>query len=765
MDPLVDPVPVGWTETAPEQYVYNVPDAYEQDPEIIRAELMFFNTPQSQAFSGEAYYALKNVQDQCMADYSKFCTTSYVSFGDAQTLMEKLFTSSLPFLMSRRLRETGSASIPAGHSGRKLVEYMRSFYVPKKSEALSAAKERSSSVAQASVSMKERESKPVNGVRSHVMRGDNAKLNRAIKAEKSKKDSRRKLRSDDTFVGDALNVAPSQVVDNVAVSKEAEGVTIVTISDASESQEVPVLMIDPPMIVEDIGFVGQMPFIASHSRPAPELGYGVPMRASRFEPAVVYPTDIEPADLSSQPPAQERPPARPLPPSQDDDKDSGNDGKRPEKPLPNKPQPGDEDPGHHHPPPHRPPGRDEGSDGQEPPRPPRDGRDDHHDPHHDRDHHDHDRDHDHHHGHESDSDGESDDEGEGDHFGRHSRHRAHGRFHGLEDRFFPGSLGYGASGDMCLYDNAQNLSPPCAQAISDVYVLREQYWTSYSDAQEMGHHHHPVMGFFILGLVLVVLVKKIMYMPRRRHVHKFLTALNANPELKAQLESQLNMEIPLPKNETCCGGARQSFCRRLFFAVGYLFFAVVASLFIAVTTLEMTAGILNGMAAHADGDAPPASVPFVLFVMLTIMAAQLCLLRLIVRSVGGLWRRNCGATIDDNQPGANDDSESSASSSNSNHGNGGGVQVEFQRLTSLPVSFYREYVSPRVTSFFATRSATSEGYAPLQAGEEREMIPVGRQTVPSTHGGAQYAVYTGVPVNPHSVVQVTARPVSAVSLV
>lgn len=225
------------------------------------------------------------------------------------------------------------------------------------------------------------------------------------------------------------------------------------------------------------------------------------------------------------------------------------------------------------------------------------------------------------------------------------------------------------------------------------------------------------------------------------------------------------MEVPLPKNATCCGGARESFCRRMFFAVGYLVFAIAASFFIAVTSLEMTAGIVNGIDAHADGDAPPASVPFVVFVMLTIMVAQLVLLRVIVRSVGGFWRRNCGATIDDNQPGADEDSAPSAPSSDGANGNRSGVQVEFQRLTTLPVSFYREYVSPRVSSFFATRAAASEGYSPLQAGEEREMIPVGRQTVPSSHGGAQYAVYTGVPVNPHSVMQVTARPVSAVSLV
>jgi len=376
------------------------------------------------------------------------------------------------------------------------------------------------------------------------------------------------------------------------------------------------------------------------------------------------------------------------------------------------------------------------------------------------------------HNHDSDSDSDDEDGDEDDaspkkHHQHHPHHSDEPREerHQLEDSYFAGSLGFGASGDYCLYENVQDLSPPCAQAIGNVYALREQYWTSYNEAQEAGHHHHPVFGLFIIGFFLVILLKKIMHAPRRRQVHKFLTALNEQPELKAQLESQLNMDIPKPRTRTCCGGERRSCLRRLFFALGYIVFAFVASVFIAVTSLEMTAGIVDGMESGAPEDAPPASPFFVLSILMLIVVGQLILLRVAMRTVGRLWHNHCGATIEDNAGQFNDGGSSSPTANNGTGGNG--LQVEFQRLASLPVSFYREYVSPRVSSLFTTRAAVSEGYAPLRSGEdEREMIAVGRHVTPSSHGQpTQYAVYTGVPINPSNVVHITARPVSSVNLV
>jgi hypothetical protein len=101
---------------------------------------------------------------------------------------------------------------------------------------------------------------------------------------------------------------------------------------------------------------------------------------------------------------------------------------------------------------------------------------------------------------------------------------------------------------MCLYENAQNLSPPCAQAISDVYVLREQYWTSYSDAQEMGHHHHhPAMGILVLGLFLLVLVKKIRHtnMPVSEYVYSRVSSFFAKRSATSEGYALLQAEASL----------------------------------------------------------------------------------------------------------------------------------------------------------------------------------------------------------------------------
>lgn len=45
-----------------------------------------------------------------------------------------------------------------------------------------------------------------------------------------------------------------------------------------------------------------------------------------------------------------------------------------------------------------------------------------------------------------------------------------------EDRLFSGALGFGAEGDMCLYQNLDQLSDPCVSAVSDLYALRANYW-------------------------------------------------------------------------------------------------------------------------------------------------------------------------------------------------------------------------------------------------------------------------------------------------
>lgn len=101
---------------------------------------------------------------------------------------------------------------------------------------------------------------------------------------------------------------------------------------------------------------------------------------------------------------------------------------------------------------------------------------------------------------DSGSDTDSDDEKEDGHHG----HRHH-RDEPAEDTTFMGSLGFGPSGDMCLYQNYAKLSLPCQEAVQTVHLLRQQYWQEEQEiASPEGHCHLQgvivaLLGFFIVS--------------------------------------------------------------------------------------------------------------------------------------------------------------------------------------------------------------------------------------------------------------------------
>ena len=104
---------------------YNVPDGFEEDQEIIRSEMMFFNTPLTEKYSAEVYGAVRNIQDQCTADYQAFCPTS-ASYMNLNSLMAQLL---IPMDDQRifRGRRLKSSELKTGAD---YVGYLRSFYAP-----------------------------------------------------------------------------------------------------------------------------------------------------------------------------------------------------------------------------------------------------------------------------------------------------------------------------------------------------------------------------------------------------------------------------------------------------------------------------------------------------------------------------------------------------------------------------------------------------------------------------------------------------------
>ena len=73
--------------------------------------------------------------------------------------------------------------------------------------------------------------------------------------------------------------------------------------------------------------------------------------------------------------------------------------------------------------------------------------------------------------------------------------------------------------------------------------------------------------------------------PHRQQVNQFLSAVSANPELKAIVEQQTQLKVPEPHE--CCG--KQNYCvgivGRLFKTVLFCAFVLGSSFFIAVSSL------------------------------------------------------------------------------------------------------------------------------------------------------------------------------------
>jgi len=119
-----------------------------------------------------------------------------------------------------------------------------------------------------------------------------------------------------------------------------------------------------------------------------------------------------------------------------------------------------------------------------------------------------------------------------------------------EDFSFTGELLWGPQGDDCMYLNYEKLSSNCQNAIYDVYALRQQYWGE----EEQGHHSHGVI-FLVLFVLLAMVAGRLCcnrgWRARMKNVRTVYSALEANPELKAQVEAAAGVAVePLPTKKS-----------------------------------------------------------------------------------------------------------------------------------------------------------------------------------------------------------------------
>ena len=95
-------------------------------------------------------------------------------------------------------------------------------------------------------------------------------------------------------------------------------------------------------------------------------------------------------------------------------------------------------------------------------------------------------------------------------------------------------LGYGESGDACLYDNYDMLSSECQSAIED-----------YNETSSSSAHHYLIPALLLVILVLSLLACRLRRMRQRYEpMHAIMTALRNNPELKSRVEAEAGVQIP-----------------------------------------------------------------------------------------------------------------------------------------------------------------------------------------------------------------------------
>ncbi|RYY85167.1 hypothetical protein EON63_07930, partial [archaeon] len=120
---------------APVDISYNVPSGYEYDPEILRAENLFYNTPMTEKYAESVYGAIKNIQAECAYDFEKFCGNNYYE-KDVNFLPANLFPSPDGMLQQifslpegrRRLLATNPSAEHA-NTGRDTLAYLRTLYL------------------------------------------------------------------------------------------------------------------------------------------------------------------------------------------------------------------------------------------------------------------------------------------------------------------------------------------------------------------------------------------------------------------------------------------------------------------------------------------------------------------------------------------------------------------------------------------------------------------------------------------------------------
>jgi len=658
--------------------IYNIPGGLENDPELIRGEMMFYNTPSTEKYSELAYDSLINIQNQCSVDYDYFCGAQQFEPVSINDIMTNMFSSPLlNNFFNRRLSSSNADFTKPLKSGADYVHFIRS-ELSKRTNLVPASPLSSlffrSDLTHSLKNVMDPSSSPLKDFKAPRITdrmGSNSVARIHSTVVNEKKVSPAVIKEEDTGVRSTVQrrAAPGWVKpEDVEVSTAVEQRVLSGADDAAMDIDV--------------------------SQLKDESNYG-----DSFN---VFDLLYQDGDLSAKPLSQVYTQSSLYPWDQrnvmvgavsSSDSSSGEDSSSSI------------------------------------------------------------------HGDKHSYWG----------FGADKEHDRHHRPPRQEDTSFAGNLGFGADGDMCLYRNMDRLSASCSSAVADLYMLRESYWQEYQDQQ---HGPHPPLGCGLLAiglLAVVFLARRYFGYKRQQQVRSLLTALHTHPDLKARVESETGVSVPMPYTGHCCRASNAStgtcpfrVCKlvlcRLVRVLLFFAFLLLSSLFITVSSLELTFMMLQLIDAGASQDPVTGDLqltsPFVaLLILFSICAAQLSVLAVIIRAIKRCMVSRCQESTRPPSPSAPvSEDGSSATPPSSAFSTSKSVQYY---LTSLPAALWDHHSSS---------SRPSEVYTPLLSQEDKDddidtgdakMIAMTQTTSTAKPQLPQYAM----------VVPLTARPVNSISMV
>lgn len=197
-------------------------------------------------------------------------------------------------------------------------------------------------------------------------------------------------------------------------------------------------------------------------------------------------------------------------------------------------------------------------------------------------------------------------------------------------------LGYGAQGDMCLYQQYDDLSGNCQQAIAGVERLHEHY-------QEEAYHHGPHLLPGLLAALVVVLLAKFCKRFMCNKQYKFqeqmkatLTAINNNQELKAHVEMTTGVAVPTVPKCAFASNQKGGKCRRFLCCVGRFVVVVLSWMMLVHVAGHVTHQIVEHsslLVADENGNINVQQKLAVVAIFLSVLLAEFGAILLVVRGV------------------------------------------------------------------------------------------------------------------------------------